>query len=35
MYNRISLSDQNYSKNDINKKIVTPNVHRESISPEM
>ena len=23
------------SKNDINKKFVSPNVHRESISPEM
>ena len=34
LYNRISFSDQN-SKNDINKKFVSPNVHRESISPEM
>ena len=34
LYNRISFSDQN-SKNDINKRIVSPNVHRESIFPEM
>ena len=32
---KIGIGRQLNSKNDINKKFVTPNVHRESISPEM
>ena len=35
LYNRISFFQFQNSKNDINKKFVTPNVHRESISLEM